>query len=163
MPEIATLHAAFAAKIDEVLSALEAEGVLPAGVPRNAVSAEPSPDPAHGDLATNAATAAAQPAGVNPRDLAGRIIEKLADDPLVESAEIAGPGFINLRLTPQVWAGELRAIARLSAVYGRSVRGSGVRVNIEYVSANPTGPMHMGHCRGAVVGDALANLLEYAG
>src|SRR5690606_40966647 len=113
MPEIATLHAAFAAKIDEVLSALEAEGVLPAGLPRKAVSAEPPRDPAHGDLSTNAAMVLAKPAGVNPRELAGRIVEKLAADPLVESAEIAGPGFINLRLAPRVWLGELLAIARL--------------------------------------------------
>jgi arginyl-tRNA synthetase len=163
MPHIETMHAAFAAKIDNVLSALEAGGVLPGGLSREAVSAEPPRDPAHGDLATNAAMVLAKPAGAKPRELAERIVEKLAADPLVESTEIAGPGFINLRLAPRVWLDELLAIARLGPAYGRSTRGAGTRVNVEYVSANPTGPMHMGHCRGAVVGDALGSLLEYAG
>jgi len=163
MPDLETMHAAFAAKIDNVLSALEADGVLPGGLSRKAVSVEPPRDPAHGDLATNAAMVLAKPAGANPRELAGLIAGKLAADPLVESAEIAGPGFINLRLTPRVWLDELLAIARLGPAYGRSAKGAGTRVNVEYVSANPTGPMHMGHCRGAVVGDALGSLLEYAG
>jgi arginyl-tRNA synthetase len=105
----------------------------------------------------------AKPAGTNPRALAERIVAHLASDPLVESAEIAGPGFINLRLTDANWLAELAAIATLGDDYGRSAMGAGRTVNVEYVSANPTGPMHMGHCRGAVVGDALAALLEFAG
>lgn len=158
-----TLYAAFAAKIDAVLAALEKEAVLPPHAPRHAVSVEPPRDPSHGDLATNAAMVLAKEAKTNPRALAERIVEKLAGDAAVTSAEIAGPGFINLRLAPDVWTAELQAIASLAADYGRSALGSGRTVNVEYVSANPTGPMHMGHCRGAVVGDALAALLEFAG
>jgi len=105
----------------------------------------------------------AKQAKTNPRELAGRIVEKLGADPAIDSAEIAGPGFINLRLSCEAWLDELRAIAALGADYGRSQVGGGATVNVEYVSANPTGPMHMGHCRGAVVGDALASLLEYSG
>jgi arginyl-tRNA synthetase len=158
-----TLYAAFAAKIDAALTALEADDVLPAGLTRHAVSVEPPRDPAHGDLATNAAMVLAKPSGTNPRALAEAIAAKLAADPLVVSAEIAGPGFINLRLDESAWRDEVRAIARLGNAYGRSNMGADRRVNVEYVSANPTGPMHMGHCRGAVVGDALATLLEFAG
>ncbi len=163
MSETNTLYAAFAAKIDAVLTALEAEGALPAGLSRANVSVEPPRDPAHGDLATNAAMVLAKPAGTNPRALAELIAGKLSADPQVTSAEIAGPGFINLRLAPSAWLAELAAIAGANGDYGRSTMGQGRRVNVEYVSANPTGPMHMGHCRGAVVGDALAALLEYAG
>jgi arginyl-tRNA synthetase len=158
-----TLHAAFAAKVDAVLAALEAEGALPPGTPHSNVTVEPPRDPSHGDLATNAAMVLAKQAKTNPRDLAGKIVEKLAADHDVESAEIAGPGFINLRLSDSVWRGELAAIASLGAGYGKSAMGGGRTVNVEYVSANPTGPMHMGHCRGAVVGDALASLLEWSG
>jgi arginyl-tRNA synthetase len=158
-----TLYAAFAARIDAALAALEHDGVLPPGVPRGAVSVEPPRDPAHGDLATNAAMVLAKPAASNPRALAEAIVGKLAGDPLITSAEIAGPGFINLRLADGNWIAELHAIAALGADYGRSGMGAGRTVNVEYVSANPTGPMHMGHCRGAVVGDALAALLEFAG
>ncbi len=158
-----TLHAAFAAKIDAVLNALELEGALPPHTPRGNVTAEPPRDPAHGDLATNAAMVLAKHAGGNPRALAEKIAAHLANDPDVTAAEIAGPGFINLRLADDAWRRELGAIARLGDDYGRSKFGAGTRVNVEYVSANPTGPMHMGHCRGAVVGDALAGLLEYAG
>jgi arginyl-tRNA synthetase len=163
MTQSVTLYAAFAAKIDAVLSALEQEAVLPAGLARSHVSVEPPRDSSHGDLATNAAMVLAKPAATNPRALAEAITQKLAADPAVESAEIAGPGFINLRLGPAAWLEELAAIAALGANYGRSSLGAGRKVNVEYVSANPTGPMHMGHCRGAVVGDALASLLEFAG
>jgi arginyl-tRNA synthetase len=163
MSDTQTLYAAFADKIDAALAALEADGVLPAGLPRHAVSVEPPRDPAHGDLATNAAMVLAKPAGANPRALAEAIAAKLSADPAVASAEIAGPGFINLRLDQAAWRDEVLAIARLGGDYGRSRMGAGKRVNVEYVSANPTGPMHMGHCRGAVVGDALATLLEFAG
>jgi arginyl-tRNA synthetase len=163
MSEQQTLYAAFAVKLDAALDALEAAGILPAGLSRANVSVEPPRDPAHGDLATNAAMVLAKPASTNPRALAEAIVAQLSEDPAVESAEIAGPGFINLRLVDDTWRDELTAVAALGADYGRSAIGAGRTVNVEYVSANPTGPMHMGHCRGAVVGDALASLLEFAG
>jgi len=163
LDENVTLYARFAAHIDAILDALEAEGSLASGVERKAVAVEPPRDPAHGDLATNAAMVLAKGAGMNPRALAERIAPKLAELDEVESAEIAGPGFINIRLDPRVWREELRTILSTAADYGRSDLGGGTKVNIEYVSANPTGPMHMGHCRGAVVGDALASLLEHVG
>jgi arginyl-tRNA synthetase len=158
-----TLYARFAAHLDQVLDALQAEGQLAAGLDRKAVAVEPPRDPAHGDLATNAAMVLAKRAGANPRALAAAIVPKLAAIDEVASAEVAGPGFINIRLEPAVWQEELRVILAAGADYGRSSLGAGRRVNVEYVSANPTGPMHMGHCRGAVVGDALASLLEHAG
>jgi arginyl-tRNA synthetase len=163
MPETQTLHAAFVGHIDAALNRLAAAGSLPAGLNRAAVAVEPPRDSAHGDLATNAAMVLAKPAGTNPRALAELISGELRKLPEVASAEIAGPGFINLRLSAASWVAELRAIAALGADYGRSTIGGGTVVNVEYVSANPTGPMHMGHCRGAVVGDALATLLEFAG
>jgi arginyl-tRNA synthetase len=158
-----TLYARFAAHLDRALDALEAEGQLAPGLERRAVAVEPPRDPSHGDLATNAAMVLAKPAGTNPRALAALIVAKLAALDEVESAEAAGPGFINIRLRPALWQDELRTILGEGEAYGRSRLGEGVRVNVEYVSANPTGPMHMGHCRGAVVGDALAGLLEHAG
>ena len=158
-----TLFALYAGVIDAALDALEASGALPAGLPRGAVTCEPPRDATHGDLATNAAMVLAKPAGTNPRALASLLVEELGRHDRVVSAEIAGPGFINLRLAPQAWIDELALIAARGADYGRSTLGGGTTVNVEYVSANPTGPMHMGHCRGAVVGDALAALLEFAG
>jgi arginyl-tRNA synthetase len=158
-----TLYARFAAHLDRILDALEGEGRLAPGVERAAVAVEPPRDPAHGDLATNAAMVLAKRAGTNPRALAELLAPKLGELEEVETAEIAGPGFINIRLRPEVWQGELQVILADGADYGRSSLGAGAKVNVEYVSANPTGPMHMGHCRGAVVGDALASLLEYAG
>ena len=163
MAEMQTLHAAFAARIDAVLDALEMEGSLPADAARGNVTVEPPRDPSHGDLATNAAMVLAKQAKSNPRALAEKIVEHLQRDPAIAEAEIAGPGFINLRLESDVWRREIQAIASLGAGYGRSEMGKGLTVNVEYVSANPTGPMHMGHCRGAVVGDALCGLLEWAG
>ncbi|KHK89330.1 arginine--tRNA ligase [Novosphingobium malaysiense] len=163
MNEIQTLYAAFAGHLSAALDALEAAGTLPGGLKRGAVTVEPPRDPSHGDLATNAAMVLAKPAGMKPRDLAEALVAELIKIEDVTSAEIAGPGFINMRLAPSAWLAELRAIAALGADYGRSDMGGGKTVNVEYVSANPTGPMHMGHCRGAVVGDALATLLEYAG
>ena len=142
---------------------MEAEGALPAGLNRRAVAVEPPRDPAHGDLATNAAMVLAKAAGTNPRALAGLIAPKLEALAAVTSAEVAGPGFINLRLSPGSWRDELEAIMRDGESYGLSDVGKGERVNVEFVSANPTGPMHMGHCRGAVVGDALARLLQATG
>src|SRR5437763_1132518 len=158
-----TLYARFASHVNDALDALEAEGALPPGVDRGAVAVEPPRDPAHGDLATNAAMVLAKRAGTNPRALAEAIAPKLAALEEVTDAEVAGPGFINLRLDRAVWEEELRAILAEGEDYGRSAMGEGRSVNVEYVSANPTGPMHMGHCRGAVVGDALATLLEFAG
>ena len=163
MADMQTLHAAFAARIDAILNALEMEGTLPSETPRGNVTVEPPRDPSHGDLATNAAMVLAKQAKTNPRALAEKIVEHLDRDPDITSTEIAGPGFINMRLSDDAWRRELEAIAALGADYGRSTMGDGRTVNIEYVSANPTGPMHMGHCRGAVVGDALAGLLEFAG
>ncbi|WP_070155298.1 arginine--tRNA ligase [Sphingobium phenoxybenzoativorans] len=158
-----TLYARFATYLDTVLDALVEAGDLPAGLDRKAVTVEPPRDPSHGDLATNAAMVLAKPAGTNPRALAEKIVAGLGALAEVSEAGIAGPGFINLRLTDDTWRAELAAIHADGADYGRSDMGKGLCVNVEYVSANPTGPMHMGHCRGAVVGDALATLLEYAG
>jgi arginyl-tRNA synthetase len=163
MANTVTVHAAFADHVDAALDALVAAGTLPAGLNRANVTVEPPRDPAHGDLATNAAMVLAKPAGMNPRALAEALVGELRQIPAVAAAEIAGPGFINLRLTDAIWLAELRTIAAQAADYGRSTRGAGTTVNVEYVSANPTGPMHMGHCRGAVIGDALASLLAYAG
>ncbi len=163
MADMQTLHAAFVARIDAVLNALEMEGVLPANTSRANVTVEPPRDPAHGDLATNAAMVLAKQAKTNPRALAEKIVEHLQREPDITEATIAGPGFINLRLSPEAWRRELLAISKLGEDYGRSDMGKGATVNVEYVSANPTGPMHMGHCRGAVVGDALSGLLEWAG
>ena len=157
------LFAEFAVVIDAAIDALEAAGTLPPGLARAGITTEPPRDPAHGDISTNAAMVLAKPAGTNPRALAALLTAQLATDPRVVSTDVAGPGFINLRLTPGAWLGELRLIAASGADYGRSATGGGSVVNVEYVSANPTGPMHMGHCRGAVVGDALATLLAFAG
>jgi len=163
MTQPKTLYAAYAALIETVLTDLVADGVLPAGTSFANVTLEPPRDVSHGDLATNAAMVLAKGAGMNPRALAEAITAKLAAHPAITSADIAGPGFINLRLAPQAWLDELQAIVQLGDDYGRSTMGEGRKVNVEYVSANPTGPMHMGHCRGAVVGDALGSLLEFAG
>ena len=158
-----SLYAQYAALLDGVLDELVADGVLPDGLDRKNVTVEPPRDPSHGDLATNAAMVLAKPARTNPRALAEAIKPRLEAIPPVTSVEIAGPGFINLRLTPDAWRDELRTILREGDRYGLSTVGADERVNVEYVSANPTGPLHMGHCRGAVVGDSLARLLEAAG
>ena len=158
-----SLYAQYAALLDGVLDDLVSAGALPDGVERRNVTVEPPRDPAHGDLATNAAMVLAKPAGTNPRALAEAIKPKLEALPPVTSVEVAGPGFINIRLTPDAWRDELRTILREGEEYGLSKVGADERVNVEYVSANPTGPLHMGHCRGAVVGDSLARLLEAAG
>jgi arginyl-tRNA synthetase len=158
-----SIYAQYAALLDGVLDELEAEGALPAGLERRLVAVEPPRDASHGDLATNAAMVLAKAAGTNPRALAALIAPKLEALPPVTSVEIAGPGFINLKLKPDAWRDELRTILVEGDSYGMSDVGKGSRVNVEYVSANPTGPLHMGHCRGAVVGDSLARLLEAAG
>ncbi len=154
-----TLYATYAAHLNAALDQLP----LVTGLDRTNVAVEPPRDPSHGDLATNAAMVLAKGAGTNPRALAEGLKPLLEAVPGVRAVEIAGPGFINLRLDEGVWRDELAAIHAAGTDYGRSDAGAGRTVNIEYVSANPTGPMHMGHCRGAVVGDALASLLEYAG
>jgi arginyl-tRNA synthetase len=158
-----TLYPRFFAHLDRALDTLVARGDLPAGLERRAITVEPPRDTTHGDLSTNAAMVLAKPAKTNPRALAELLVAELAGLPEVASASVAGPGFINLTLTDDTWRGELTAIADAGDAYGRSQVGAGQVVNIEYVSANPTGPMHMGHCRGAVVGDALASLLEWNG
>ncbi len=158
-----TLYTRFAAHLDAALDTLVAAGDLPAGLNRAAVTVEPPRDVTHGDLATNAAMVLAKPAATNPRALAEKIAAELGKLDEVEAVSIAGPGFINMTLSEDIWRTELSAIIDGAEDYGRSSRGKGTTVNIEYVSANPTGPMHMGHCRGAVVGDALASLLEFAG
>jgi arginyl-tRNA synthetase len=144
---------------DELVGA----GALPRGLDQSRITAEPPRDPSHGDVATNAAMVLAKDAGKKPRDLAEAIAEKLRADDLVASADVAGPGFINLTLKIDAWIDALRSAVRLASDYGRSDLGGGVPVNVEYVSANPTGPMHVGHGRGAVFGDALANLLAFTG
>jgi arginyl-tRNA synthetase len=136
---------------------------LPAGIDQSRVTVEPPRDPAHGDMATNAAMVLAKDAGKKPRDLAEQIAEKLRTDDLVEQIAVAGPGFINLTLKPAAWIEALQTAVRLGPRNGQSDIGGGVPINVEYVSANPTGPMHIGHCRGAVFGDALASLLAFTG
>ena len=145
------------------LAQMEQAGELPAGLDTTPVTVEPPRDPAHGDMATNAAMVLARPAGLRPRDIAEGLARRLAGDGRILSAEVAGPGFLNLRLAPGEWQGVLRAALRAGSDYGRSQMGRGTRVNVEFVSANPTGPMHVGHTRGAVFGDALAALLAFAG
>src|SRR5215510_14234365 len=156
----------FAAILDKVRAANEAlvaDGVLPAGIDQSRIVVEPPRESAHGDMATNAAMVLAKDAGKKPRELAEAIAAKLRGDELVAKAEVAGPGFINLTLKPAAWIGALRAVLAAGADYGRGDVGESTAVNVEYVSANPTGPLHVGHCRGAVFGDALANLLAFGG
>jgi arginyl-tRNA synthetase len=140
-----------------------ARGIVPEGTDLSRVQVEPPREASHGDIATNAAMVLAKDVRRNPRELADAIASQLRTDVTVASAEIAGPGFINLRLKPAVWAQELRRAVIAGDEYGRSNLGGGIPVNVEYVSANPTGPMHVGHGRGAVFGDALANLLAFTG
>ncbi len=158
-----TLYPRFSAHIDSALDALVASGQLPAGLERRAVTVEPPRDATHGDLATNAAMVLAKPAGTNPRALAEALAGELRAIPGVSGVAVAGPGFINLTLDDATWRDELSDVVAAGDDYGKSRVGAGITVNVEYVSANPTGPMHMGHCRGAVVGDALANLLAFVG
>ncbi len=157
------LFADIRALVIHALTEMGSEGALPVGLSFDNVTVEPPRDPAHGDMATNAAMVLAKPAGMKPRDIAEALAGKLAADPRIETAEVAGPGFLNLRLAPDAWHGVIAAILSDGMDYGRSDMGAGVKVNVEYVSANPTGPLHVGHTRGAVFGDALASLLAYAG
>jgi arginyl-tRNA synthetase len=156
----------FADMLDRVRranDALIAADLLPAGIDQSRVTIEPPRDPTHGDMATNAAMVLAKDAGKKPRELAEVIAEKLRADEMVAKVDVAGPGFINLTLKPVAWIEALRQAIKRGPDYGKSGIGAGVPVNVEYVSANPTGPMHVGHCRGAVFGDALASLLAFAG
>jgi arginyl-tRNA synthetase len=150
-------------RIHAACQALVAQGLLPDGIDQSRVQVEPPREAAHGDMATNAAMVLAKAAGKKPRELAEALASELRRDDIVSKVEVAGPGFINLTLKPSAWSGALHAVLRAGAEYGRSAVGGGAPVNVEYVSANPTGPMHVGHCRGAVFGDALANLLSAAG
>jgi arginyl-tRNA synthetase len=145
------------------VAAMTAAGELPQGLPVVAVSVEPPRDAGHGDMATNAAMVLAKPAGLPPRQIAEALAAGLTADPRIAEASVAGPGFLNIRLKPEVWQGHVATVLKAGADYGRSRLGQGARVNVEFVSANPTGPMHVGHVRGAVVGDALARLLAFAG
>ena len=147
----------------DILAGLTAAGKLPAGLPTDRAGFEPTREAGHGDLACNAAMVLAKPAGMKPRDLAGLLKTQLEKAPDVAKVEIAGPGFINLTLDRAVWPRIVSGILAEGENFGRSKLGKGAKVNVEYVSANPTGPMHVGHCRGAVVGDTLANLLAFAG
>ncbi|PVA11503.1 arginine--tRNA ligase [Pelagivirga sediminicola] len=151
------------AAVLEALTALEGAGLLPAGLDRANVTVEPPRDPAHGDMATNAAMVLAKPAGLRPREIADALAAELMRDARIDTAEVAGPGFLNLRLAPSCWQDVVRAVMDQGAGFGRSQMGQGRRVNVEYVSANPTGPLHVGHTRGAVFGDALASLLDFTG
>jgi arginyl-tRNA synthetase len=156
----------FAEVLDRVRAAnaeLIAAGFLPADTDQSRVLVEPPREASHGDMATNAAMVLAKGAGRNPRELAEAIAEKLRRDPLLARVDVAGPGFINLTLTREAWTEELRSVLACGENYGRGDIGAGAKVNVEYVSANPTGPMHVGHGRGAVFGDALGTLLEFAG
>ena len=145
------------------LAALADEGTLPKGLDLANVAVEPPRDAAHGDMATNAAMVLSKPAGLPPRLIADALAARLVRDPRIRAAEVAGPGFLNLRLSDVVWQGVVKAALTDGKDFGRSTLGKGARVNVEFVSANPTGPMHVGHVRGAVVGDALSNLLAFAG
>src|SRR6056297_1685274 len=158
-----TLFADIHATVLQALDALTREGALPEGLDLRNVAVEPPRDPAHGDMATNAAMVLAKPAGLKPRDIAAALAAKLVEDPRIETADVAGPGFLNLRLSAATWRQVVAGIVAAGPAYGRSAMGQGKRVNVEYVSANPTGPLHVGHTRGAVFGDALARLLDFSG
>jgi arginyl-tRNA synthetase len=155
--------AAVLQKVRAAIGGLITEGALPPGLDLSRISAEPPREAAHGDFATNAAMVLSNQARRKPRELAELIVVKLHSDDLIATAQVAGPGFINLTLKPQAWTDALRAVLDAGMEYGRSTLGQGTAINVEYVSANPTGPMHVGHCRGAVFGDALCNLLAFAG
>src|SRR4051794_12488405 len=157
------LFADVLARVHRICAALAAEDNWPAGIDFSRVVVEPPRDATHGDMATNAAMVLAKDAKAKPRELADKFAEKLRADDLIASVEVAGPGFINLTLKPRVWVDALRTVLREDAAFGKSAIGNAEKVNVEYVSANPTGPMHVGHCRGAVFGDALCSLLQFAG
>lgn len=158
-----TLFADIRELVLQRLLVLADQGVIPAGLDMGNVTVEPPRDAAHGDMATNAAMVLAKPAKMNPREIATALAGELAHDPRIDAVEIAGPGFLNLRMSTDTWRDVIRGVLRSGAQYGRSDLGQGLKVNVEYVSANPTGPLHVGHTRGAVFGDALASLLAFTG
>jgi arginyl-tRNA synthetase len=158
-----TLFADIRELVLQRLLVLADQGVIPAGLDMGNVTVEPPRDAAHGDMATNAAMVLAKPAKMNPREIATALAGELANDPRIDAVEIAGPGFLNLRMSTDTWRDVIRGVLRSGAQYGRSDLGQGLKVNVEYVSANPTGPLHVGHTRGAVFGDALASLLAFTG
>lgn len=149
--------------VAKIVEDFVASGALPAGLPLDRVTMEPPRDASHGDLSTNVAMVLAKPAGKPPRELAAMIAEKLKAADGVDAVEIAGPGFVNLQLSPAFWQAQIADILGAGTGYGDTTIGAGQRTNVEYVSANPTGPMHVGHARGAVIGDVLASLLQKAG
>ena len=146
----------------DCLTDMTSEGLLPDGLSFDNATVEPPRDAAHGDMATNAAMVLAKPAKMKPRDIAEALAARLAADDRISSADVAGPGFLNLRLDSGVWAGVVQNVLT-NPDFGRSTMGAGQKINVEYVSANPTGPLHVGHTRGAIFGDALSSLLDYAG
>ena len=155
------IFSVFENHIKEILQSIDFEVDISSLLSR--VSAEPPRDPSHGDISTNAAMILAKPVGGNPREIAQKVAKKLENIPGIKEVSIAGPGFINIRLSDAFWHDHLGKILNSGSDYGRNGVSHGTKVNVEYVSANPTGPMHVGHCRGAVVGDSLANLLSFAG
>jgi arginyl-tRNA synthetase len=157
------IYADVAARVTAALEAMKADGSLPSDLDLGAIEVSPTRDAAHGDVQSNAAMVLAKPARMKPRDIADMVAKRLASDPSVVKADVAGPGFINLTLAPALWHGVVGAIHAAAGRYGGTRAKAGHKVNVEYVSANPTGPMHVGHCRGAVFGDALANLLAFTG
>ena len=157
------LYAQFADRIAAALDALKTDGVLPADTGMEGITVEPPRDETHGDIATNAAMVLAGRAGLRPRDLAEKLAGFLSAIEHVQAVEVAGPGFINIRLADSFWPQVVSAVLDPETQFGRSDSMAGERVNVEYVSANPTGPLHVGHCRGAVFGDALASLLAFTG
>ena len=160
---ITNIFATVLERVHAASGTLIGSGVLPPAADLSRVVVEPPRDPSHGDMATNAAMVLAKDAGRKPRELAELLAGELRADPLVAKVDIAGPGFINLTLKPEAWASALRSAILSGPDCGRSHVGGGQPVNVEYVSANPTGPLHVGHTRGAVFGDALANLLAFTG
>ena len=156
------IFAAFRARIEEIIRELIQQGVVKNSADLSRITVEPPREASHGDMATNAAMVLGKFSELQPRDLAGKIADLLSEDKDIAAIDIAGPGFINLSLAPSVWQGQVVNVLRAGTAYGNSDIGAEDKVNIEYVSANPTGPMHVGHARGAVVGDALARLLERA-
>ena len=145
------------------LEKLQSDGALPKGLNFENVTVEPPRDSSHGDMSTNAAMVLSKPSGMNPRDIAEALTVLLASDERVISADVAGPGFLNLRLKQDYWTSIIPSVIKAGVNFGRTTIGNGIKVNVEYVSANPTGPLHVGHTRGAVFGDALASLLDFAG
>ena len=157
------LFADIRVQVIDALDAMVKAGQLPDGLSFDNVAVEPPRDASHGDMATNAAMVLAKPAKMKPRDIADILAPVLLNDARITAADVAGPGFLNLRLAPSVWQGVVAEALKAGTDFGRSEMGQGKKVIVEYVSANPTGPLHVGHTRGAVFGDALASLLDFAG